>query len=398
MSPKVFVTLAQDDCVCHGGESYAPRRQSPIANRQSSIVNAHLFPYDLPAPGAAAAAEDAARAGSAHGDRTAVLTSGPSALLLELGMFKHGLVSLALILSSASLASSQPGPPPPMPKTPLAQEVLSRLANELSGQMAFNNEVLLAGAPWVREPGEFAGTMFEAQKIYDLVKGYGIENTRIERYPSTADVRLPGGGRAVGDRAGAPAAGAARRRCRARRQRIRDGGRHRRADLHSADLGRRGEEDGGGWRPGEVPRQGGADVVARARGDGQGARRGRRSGVISFSSRERYFDPNQVVYSGRLLQEPEPQGRASTVSWRQWSELLEDVLRRPEGRRAREDADRDAARTSSRPSTAGSRAPSRTRKGVIFTAHLFEGYVKRGANDNMSGCVVQLEILRALTA
>jgi hypothetical protein len=36
-------------------------------------------------------------------------------------------------------------------------------------------------------------------------------------------------------------------------------------------------------------------------------------------------------------------------------------------------------------------------KGVIFTAHLFDGNVKRGANDNMSGCVIQLEILRALT-
>jgi hypothetical protein len=36
-------------------------------------------------------------------------------------------------------------------------------------------------------------------------------------------------------------------------------------------------------------------------------------------------------------------------------------------------------------------------KGVVFTAHLFEGYTKRGANDNMSGCVIQLEILRALS-
>ncbi len=34
---------------------------------------------------------------------------------------------------------------------------------------------------------------------------------------------------------------------------------------------------------------------------------------------------------------------------------------------------------------------------MIFSAHLFEGYTKRGANDNMSGCVVQLEILRALS-
>jgi hypothetical protein len=33
---------------------------------------------------------------------------------------------------------------------------------------------------------------------------------------------------------------------------------------------------------------------------------------------------------------------------------------------------------------------------VVFTAHLFEGYTKRGANDNMGGPAIQLEILRAL--
>ena len=34
--------------------------------------------------------------------------------------------------------------------------------------------------------------------------------------------------------------------------------------------------------------------------------------------------------------------------------------------------------------------------GVVYTAHLFEGYTKRGANDTMGGPAIQLEILRAL--
>src|SRR5512137_2194849 len=96
----------------------------------------------------------------------------------------RALLAAILVVLAAAAALAQPGPPPPLPKTPLGQDVLSLLANEVSGQMAFNNEVLLAGAPRLREAGEFAGTMFEAQKIYDLVKSYGIENTRIERYPS----------------------------------------------------------------------------------------------------------------------------------------------------------------------------------------------------------------------
>ena len=38
----------------------------------------------------------------------------------------------------------------PVLQTPLPQEVLTLLANEISGQTIFNNEVILAGAPWIR--------------------------------------------------------------------------------------------------------------------------------------------------------------------------------------------------------------------------------------------------------
>ena len=68
-----------------------------------------------------------------------------------------------------------------LPKTPLPQPVLDLLANEVSGQMAFNNEVRLAGAPWHAHRGEFSGTFYETQVISDLVRAYGIETTRIER-------------------------------------------------------------------------------------------------------------------------------------------------------------------------------------------------------------------------
>ena len=62
-------------------------------------------------------------------------------------------------------------------KTPLDQEVLTLLSNEISGQMAFNNEVLLAGAPWLRDRAELEGTFYESEKIHEIVKSYGIETT-----------------------------------------------------------------------------------------------------------------------------------------------------------------------------------------------------------------------------
>jgi hypothetical protein len=76
-------------------------------------------------------------------------------------------------------------------KTPLSHETLMLLANEVSGQMAFNNLVKLAGAPWIRDPSEFTGTFYEAQTIYDLVRSYGIETTRIERHSSSRTFDYP---------------------------------------------------------------------------------------------------------------------------------------------------------------------------------------------------------------
>ena len=119
-------------------------------------------------------------------------------------------------------------------------------------------------------------------------------------------------------------------------------------------------------------------------------------GVIAFNSRERYFDPNQVVYSSG------PYGRHDPLELG-LLDLLAPMVRAAGGPAAGQEdrgsgqgARREVSERSSRRSTVGSREASRKAKGVVFTAHLFDGPVKRGANDNMSGCAIQLEILRAL--
>ncbi|MFC1564963.1 M28 family peptidase [candidate division KSB1 bacterium] len=117
--------------------------------------------------------------------------------------------------------------------------------------------------------------------------------------------------------------------------------------------------------------------------------------VISFSSRDRYLDPNQVVYgSGTYSSENLKVGLS--ISWRQWSELLEDI---ESGRKPIVRCKTSVETYEDKFETVFSWIPGTEpdKKGIVFTAHLFEGYLKRGANDNMSGCVIQLEILRALT-
>jgi aminopeptidase YwaD len=280
-------------------------------------------------------------------------------------------------------------------KTPLKPETLSLLANEISGQMVFNNQVKLAGAPWMRDPQEFTGTFYETQQIYDLVRSYGVETSRITKYPTDKTFEYPAEGefwalepeRRLIARLGADAALVA-------------------AGSSSADI--TGEliylppmSDDEAKRmmaagPQEKYRGKLALMWSHVRDDmAKALDAAGIQGVISFNSRERYFDPNQVVYSSGSYSKNQNLKVGLTISWRQWSELLEDV---DSGKkvvvRAKTRIESHADRFEAVFSWIPGAEPDA--KGIVFTGHLFEGYTKRGANDDMSGCVVQLEILRAL--
>jgi aminopeptidase YwaD len=307
---------------------------------------------------------------------------------------RFGFLTAGLAVGLAAVVVAQGPAPQPLPRTPLPQPVLTLLSNEISGQMAFNNEVRLAGAPWVRDLSEFGATMYETQKIYDLVRGYGIETTRIERSASDRKVDYPAEGelwitepdmRLVA-RLGADSALVA--------------GGSSTADLTAelaylppaaneeqmkAALAAAGDKFRGkvvlAWSHVRDPLAKQLDAAGI-------------QGVISFGAQDRYLDPNQVLYSSGSYKNPTLRA-GMTVSWRQWSELLEDVQRGQKvvvrmKTRVESVQDKFEAVFSWIPGT------EPDAKGVIFTAHLFEGVVKRGANDDMSGCAVQLEILRAL--
>lgn len=306
-------------------------------------------------------------------------------------------LSTAMVLLAflaGSVVFAQPGPPPPMPATPLPQEILTLIANEVSGQMAFDNEVRVAGAPWLRDKAELTGTFSETQKIYDLVRSYGIENTKIERHPSARTFDYPSEGelwiekpqKRLVARLGADSALVA-------------------SGSGTADVTAeliylppmKPEEIKAmlAAGPSEKLQHKVALMWSHANGelaaalDAAGVQ-----GVISFSSRERYFDPNQVVYGGGAYKKGNLKF-GMNVSWRQWSELLEDLQAgRPITVRAHTRIETYPDRFEAVYSWIPGTEPNE--KGVIFTAHLFEGYVKRGANDNAASCLVQLEILRSL--
>ncbi len=281
-------------------------------------------------------------------------------------------------------------------KTPLTQEILNILINEVSGQIIFNNEVILAGAPWIRDAAEFSGTLYESQKMVDIAKSYGIETIRIDQFKRDrefsyafegefwivkpekklvarleADAALVASGSSSVDITGnliyiPPLQGSEIKA------------------LEEAGVQEQYE--------GKI-----ALMWSHARGglakalDAAGVK-----GVISFRAQDRYLDPDQVVYSGGSYSGMNNLKFGFTISWRQWTQLLEDV------EKGRKISVRGKTRIEKFPDKfenvfAWIPGTEPDKKGVIFSGHLYEGYTKRGANDNMSGCVVQLEILRTLT-
>ena len=300
-----------------------------------------------------------------------------------------GLLLLVTMFCQPSVANAQDAL-----ETPLRQELLTLLTNEISGQIAFNNLVTLAGAPWLRDTADLREDFYESHEIYNMVRDYGIETVRLDEYPRDrtfayategafwivepesrlvarlgADVAMIASGSLSSDITG---------------------------DLFylppmSAETIQRMAEAHGSYA-GKV-----ALMWSHPRGDvfqaldAAGVR-----AVISFNARERYLDPDQVVYSRGSYSDGENLTLGVTVSWRQWSELLEDVERGLNlvvrlHARVEEVPDRFETVFAWIPGTE-SDAP-----GVIFTGHLFEGYTKRGTNDNMGGPAIQLEILRALS-
>ena len=281
-------------------------------------------------------------------------------------------------------------------KTPLPEDVLLSLADEVRGQEAFNNMVKLAGAPWQRGPAELSGetNFYESGELYRMVRAYGIETVRLDRYEAPGSFEYPVEG-----------------------QLWIDGRELARIPSDAALVAsgsQTGEAEGTLIYVPQVPddqvamlqvamaaapeqyRGAIALMWSHPRGplfealDEAGV-----SAVISFNSRERYFDPDQVVYSRGSYAEGQNLRLGFTVSWRQWSELLEDVQ---SGRQPTARASAVLEEHPNRFETVYAWIPGTEPElpGVVYTGHLFEGYTKRGANDNMGGPAIQLEILRAL--
>jgi aminopeptidase YwaD len=295
----------------------------------------------------------------------------------------------ALFLSL--LLASQPGAAQHTPWhywTLLDPAVMDEIIGESSGETAWNHVVELGGYNKFRYPEEYATTFYEAQYVYDQLKLYGMPGAEIVRFP---------GGQVWDGIKGELWEVSPMRQKLASYQDLRamlaSGSRN--ADVTAplvwVGMGTPEELDRAGVAGKIVVTEGSMGGVHQAACMERGA-----LGVVNITNSRPFFDPLQIPWSGvagrgaagepkfgffippreaevlkrRLLAGEEIVVHAQVESTFQSYDLQDPVAYIP-------GTDPDAEE-------------------IILSAHLFEGYVKQGANDNHSGSGAILEVARTL--
>jgi aminopeptidase YwaD len=280
------------------------------------------------------------------------------------------------------------------PETILSEPTLRQMASELSGQLAHNNAVALAGYNRIRTPEEMTGVMFEARVLHETMQGYGLDQLSVEslslrgRKTATWWVGHDGELRLI-----APEDRLLARLAEQPALLVRGSDT---ADLKGElvfvdrrDVPKLKDMDFAGKivLTSEYPR-----LVTPALEKGA-------LGFISYENSIRPLeDPDQVVFDMSL-----PRGKAKRpvigmrISTRLGLQLRYLVVG---GQKV---VVRMKCVSKEYPWKADTlfaaiHGTMPDRKGLMFTAHLFERPAKIGANDNISGCVVLAEIARTLAA
>lgn len=287
-----------------------------------------------------------------------------------------------LILALCVSASAQLTPW--APQSLLPENQIDEIIGEISGEVALNHMIEMAGYNRNRPASEYAGTFWEAEYVLSKLREYGIAGARIDRFP---------GGETWDAQFGeiwevSP-----------RRQKLAD------FDEVPAMLAR-GSASADVTAPlvwvGEGRAEDFEDVdvegkivvsYSSLRGLMQLADRNGAVGAISLYSPRPTFDPTQILWtsvtpgdnakfgfiippiSGYPLKDRLVAGEEIVVRARVEAQMRQYEIQDPTGYIQGTDMNGDE---------------------IILTAHLFEGYAKQGANDDISGSSVLLEIVRSL--
>jgi len=301
---------------------------------------------------------------------------------------KKNLSLLLLFLLAVAVLPAQFGRT--IPPTLLPHQVLLDIINEASGDLALQNEILIAGVNRNRLPEEYANGYFEPPFLIEKLREYGITDARIIDLPTTSPKTWDAVSaelwtvkpalRKIADLKDVPA-------CLCSGSSDADVT----AELVYVGLGYQDKYYEGKDVKGKIVLVNGYPGGARSLAvDKNGA-----VGLIGYGSSHPEFDPDQVGWSGIRSGEKDKPTFAFMVSTRQGDELR-DLLERGTKVEVRAVVKAQMVPYKEQMVEALIRGSELPDEELVFTAHLYEGLAKQGANDDISGCVSLLETARVL--
>ncbi len=274
--------------------------------------------------------------------------------------------------------------------TLLPQEQMDEIIGEASGETAWNTIMETGGYNKDRLSDEYAGTFYEAQYIYDQLKRYGL--------PGTEMVRFPGRETWNGIKGELWEVSPKRQKIASYRDMtamLASGSTDAdvKAELVWVGRGTMKEIESAGVEGKIVVTEGSISSVHSLACLKLGA-----LGVIAISQSRPYFDPLQIPWRGirgRRGSSDQSPKFGFHLPVREGDYLKKRLLRREkitvhavvEAKMEPYELQNIVCHIPGTDPEAGE---------VIFSAHLFEGYTKQGANDNKSGSACIMEVARTL--
>ncbi len=293
-----------------------------------------------------------------------------------------------LLISAVALAQMTPW----QIWTLLPQDQLDEIIGEVSGETAWNTILETGGYNKDRPAEEYTGTFYEAKYIYDQLKKYGLPGAEI--------VRFPGGKTWNGIKGELWETGPKRQKLASYqdlRAMLASGSTSADVEAQLVWVGRgTGEEIKIAEVEGKiVVTEGRLSMVHNLACMKHGA-----VGVISMQSSRPYFDPLQIPWAGLrgFRQDADNQPKFGFyLPIREGAFLKNRLLR---GEKITVHAQVESKMEPYEIQDVVCHIPGTDPEAgeIIFSAHLFEGYTKQGANDNKSGSACILEVARVLHA
>lgn len=301
---------------------------------------------------------------------------------------KKIILTSLLILFACQFASAQPAEG--IPKTLLPLSLLQEIINEASGDLALQNEILIAGVNRNRLPEEYIKGYWDAAFILNKLREYGLKESQIidlpTRGPETWDAEMgelwivKPDKRKIADLkeiAASLCSGSSTTDTT--------------AELIYVGPGNREDFYAGKDVKGKIVLVNGSPGGAqRMAVDKFGA-----LGVVAYASSHPEFDPDEVGWSSIRVVEGQKKTFGFMVSTRVGNNLRDQLERGPKIE-VRAVAKSQMVPYKEQMVEALIKGKDYPDEELVFTAHLYEGFAKQGANDDISGCVAILETARTL--